>query len=123
MPGENDIGMIAWKLSFMSPEFPSGRDVILIANDITFKIGSFDTEEDQLFKKASELARKLGIPRIYLPANNSPKSSKTCSKWPGWTDEPIVTTELVVDEETKESHYKITDIMGKENGIGVENEI
>lgn len=154
LPGENDIGMIAWKLSFMTPEFPSGRDLILIANDITFKIGSFDTEEDQLFKKASELARKLGIPRIYLSANNGARIGlaeelkdmfkvtwvdrsnpdkgyrylyltagdyERIKRFDTETGEPIVKTELVVDEETKENHYKITDIMGKENGIGVEN--
>jgi acetyl-CoA carboxylase/biotin carboxylase 1 len=146
--------MIAWKLSFMTPEFPSGRDVILIANDITFKIGSFGTEEDQLFKKASELARKLGIPRIYLSANSGARIGlaeelkdmfkvawvdrsnpdkgyrylyltagdyERIKRFETETGEPIVKTELVVDEETKENHYKITDIMGKENGIGVEN--
>lgn len=146
--------MIAWKLSFMSPEYPSGRDIILIANDITVKIGSFGTEEDMLFKKASELSRRLGVPRVYLSANSGARIGlaeelKDIFKT-AWIDasnpdkgyryiyltagdyermkrmevergEPIVKTELVVDPDTKENHYRITDIMGKENGIGVEN--
>lgn len=154
MPGENDLGMIAWKMSFMTPEYPKGRDIIVIANDITHKIGSFGTDEDILFKKASELARKLGVPRIYLSANSGARIGlaeelKAMFKV-AWIDasnpdkgyrylylsagdyervkryetelgEPIVKTELVVDAESKENHYKITDIMGKENGIGVEN--
>ena len=70
IPGENQIGMIAWKMKMMTPEYKKGREIIVIANDITCKIGSFGMEEDILFKKASELARKLGIPRIYLSANS-----------------------------------------------------
>ena len=42
--------MVAWKWTFLTPEYPEGRDVIVIANDITFKIGSFGVEEDDLFK-------------------------------------------------------------------------
>ena len=50
--------------------FNSGRDIIVIANDITIAIGSFGPKEDLLFLRASELARKLKIPRIYLAANS-----------------------------------------------------
>ena len=70
LPGENDIGMIAWRMTMQTPEYPLGRQIIVISNDLTFKIGSFGMEEDLLFKKASELARQLGIPRIYLSANS-----------------------------------------------------
>jgi len=37
-------------MSLKTPEFPSGRDVIVIANDITFKIGSFGPREDILYQ-------------------------------------------------------------------------
>jgi acetyl-CoA carboxylase/biotin carboxylase 1 len=40
--------------------------MIVIANDITISIGSFGPKEDLLFLRASELARALKIPRIYL---------------------------------------------------------
>ncbi len=42
----------------------------MIANDITISIGSFGPKEDLLFLRASELARNLKIPRIYLAANS-----------------------------------------------------
>src|SRR5262249_16367786 len=69
-PGENDCGMVAWRLRLRTPEYPEGRDMIVIANDITWYIGSFAMPEDELFAKASQLARKLGIPRIYLAVNS-----------------------------------------------------
>ena len=39
IPGENVIGMIAWKMKMMTPEYKKGREIIVIANDITCKIG------------------------------------------------------------------------------------
>ncbi|KAG0240329.1 acetyl-coenzyme-A carboxylase [Actinomortierella wolfii] len=68
--GSNTCGMVAWLFTLRTPEYPEGRQVVVIANDITFNIGSFGPDEDLLFYKASELARKLGVPRIYLSANS-----------------------------------------------------
>ncbi|ORZ00046.1 acetyl-CoA carboxylase [Lobosporangium transversale] len=68
--GSNTCGMVAWIFTLRTPEYPEGRQIIVIANDITYNIGSFGPEEDFVFYKASELARKLGIPRIYLSANS-----------------------------------------------------
>ena len=42
--------MVAWKFTLKTPEFPEGRELIIIGNDITFKIGSFGPREDLLFK-------------------------------------------------------------------------
>lgn len=53
-----------------TPEYPEGRDIVVICNDITYMIGSFGPQEDELFLKASELARAEGIPRIYIAANS-----------------------------------------------------
>ena len=50
--------MVAWKVTLYTPEYPEGRKVVIIANDITCSIGSFGPEEDLLFQRASELARK-----------------------------------------------------------------
>lgn len=151
MPGENNIGMIAWKLRFKTPEFQNGREIIVIANDITFKIGSFGMEEDLLFYKASELARKEGIPRIYIAANSGARIGLAEELKQlfqiAWVDDSnpdkgikylylkeddynrvtggllghskILNAELV--EEINEKRYKITDIFGKEEGLGVEN--
>lgn len=62
--------MVAWKMTLKTPEYPEGRDIIVISNDITYKIGSFGPQEDLLFLRASELARGQGIPRIFVAANS-----------------------------------------------------
>lgn len=64
------VGMVAFKMRFKTPEYPEGRDVIIISNDITFQIGSFGIGEDFLYLRASEMARTEGIPQIYLAANS-----------------------------------------------------
>lgn len=57
-------GMVAWRMKLSTPEYPDGREIILIANDLTFLIGSFGPREDILFNKASILARQLKVPRV-----------------------------------------------------------
>lgn len=69
-PGQNDAGMVAWYIKMFTPEYPDGRELVLISNDITFLAGSFGTKEDIIFFQASEFARKRGIPRIFLAANS-----------------------------------------------------
>lgn len=64
VPGENNVGMVAWRLTLFTPEYPEGRDIIVIANDITYLIGSFGPREDKVFALASEMARELKIPRV-----------------------------------------------------------
>lgn len=62
--------MVAWRMKLITPEFPDGgREIIVVSNDVTFKMGSFSIMEDMLFLKASELARSLGIPRIFFASN------------------------------------------------------
>ncbi|XP_048240447.1 acetyl-CoA carboxylase-like isoform X4 [Haliotis rufescens] len=146
LPGENEIGMVAWKMTLKTPEFQEGRDIIVISNDMTHKIGSFGPQEDVLFKKASELSRKMGIPRIYLSANSGariglaeeikhlfrvawvdPKDPNKGFKYLYLRPDDFkkvsamnsVRAELIEDQ--GESRYKITDIIGKDDGLGVEN--
>ncbi|KAJ2784730.1 acetyl-coenzyme-A carboxylase [Coemansia javaensis] len=69
-PGRNTCGMVAWVVTMYPPEAPAGRTVVMIANDITFKIGSFGVEEDMVFLRATQFARAHGYPRIYLSANS-----------------------------------------------------
>lgn len=45
--------MVAWRLKCFTPECPDGRDIIVIANDITIDVGSFAVDEDILFNKGS----------------------------------------------------------------------
>lgn len=146
-PGTNTIGMVGWIVTAKTPEYPKGRRFIIIANDITFNIGSFGPKEDNFFHKCSELARKLGIPRIYLSANagarigmaeeliphfnvawNNPEKPEAGFKYLYLTPEKKkrfedgarrdVITEKI--EEDGEVRYKITTIIGAEDGLGVE---
>jgi len=68
--GSNNIGMLAWNVCLHTPEYPEGRHVVIIANDVTHQAGSFGVAEDQFFKKASEYARLHGLPRVYIACNS-----------------------------------------------------
>ncbi|PSK60580.1 hypothetical protein B9Z65_730 [Elsinoe australis] len=146
-PGTNTIGMVGWLITARTPEYPRGRRFIIIANDITFKIGSFGPTEDKFFHKCSELARKLGIPRIYLSANSGARIGMAEELIPhfsvAWRDvnrpeagfeylyltpekkarfedgalKHVITKEVKVDGETR---HVITTIVGAEDGLGVE---
>ena len=145
--GTNTHGMVGWIITAKTPEYPKGRRFIIVANDITFKIGSFGPTEDQFFFKCTELARKLGIPRIYLSANsgarigmaeeliphfsaawNDPEKPESGFKYLYLTpqikkrfedgkDRGVITEKIIEDGEER---YKITTIIGAENGLGVE---
>ncbi|KAG7354603.1 biotin carboxylase [Nitzschia inconspicua] len=145
--GANDVGMVAWLMELRTVEYPQGRQVVLIANDITYKAGSFGTREDVVFKLASELARKMRIPRLFVAANSgarigladSVKSAfKVAFKNPAKpengfnfiyvtkddynrlnTDKQRVQAELASYQ--GEDVYRVTDIIGSEPDLGVEN--
>ncbi|XP_051888522.1 acetyl-CoA carboxylase 2 isoform X1 [Pristis pectinata] len=146
IPGGNEVGMVAWKMNLKTPEYPEGRDIVVICNDITFKIGSFGPEEDLLFLRASQLARAEGIPRIYIAANSGariglaeeirhmfqvawedPDDPYKGFKYLYLTPQdytrisPINSVHCEHVEEDGEYRYVITDIIGKEEGLGVEN--
>lgn len=146
-PGTNAHGMVGWILTAKTPEYPKGRRFIIVANDITFKIGSFGPAEDKFFFKCTELARKLGIPRIYLSANsgarigmaeeliphfsaawNDPKKPEAGFKYlyltkemkdrfEGGKSKDVITEPIMEDGEER---HKITTIIGAEDGLGVE---
>jgi len=146
-PGANIIGMVGWIVTAKTPEYPRGRRFIIIANDITYKIGSFGPAEDKFFHKCSELARKLGIPRIYLSANSGARIGMAEELIPhfsvAWKDpgkpesgfdylyltsekkkrfvdgdrRDVITEQITVNGEIR---HKITTIVGAEDGLGVE---
>ncbi|KAH7926428.1 hypothetical protein BV22DRAFT_1087097 [Leucogyrophana mollusca] len=147
-PGNNSFGMVAWVFTLKTPEFPQGRKTVVIANDITYKIGSFGPIEDQFFYQVTKYAREQGLPRIYLSANSGARIGLaeevmhlfSCA----WNDDDhpekgieylyltrenylkvqekaaaaIRTTEVEVEGEVR---YKITDIIGLQDGLGVES--
>jgi len=145
--GANDVGMVAWLMILKTVEYPEGRQVILIANDITHKAGSFGTREDVVFKLASEYARERRIPRLYVAANSGAriglaegvkKAFKVAFKDPlkpengfnfiyvtkddyerfGSSKKEIIAEPVTLDGEEV---YKVTDIIGAEPDLGVEN--
>jgi acetyl-CoA carboxylase/biotin carboxylase 1 len=146
-PGTNTHGMIGWVVTAKTPEYPRGRKFVIIANDITFKIGSFGPQEDKFFNKCTEYARRLGIPRIYLSANsgarigmaeeliphfsvawNDPEKPHAGFKYLYLTPEvhkqfadrrkkDVICERIVEDGEER---YKINTIVGAEDGLGVE---
>lgn len=145
--GTNSHGMVGWLVTAKTPEYPKGRRFIIVANDITFKIGSFGPTEDKFFFKCTELARKLGIPRIYLSANsgarigmaeeliphfsaawNDPAKPEAGFKYLYLTPEKkerfedgkqrgVITEKITEDGEER---HKIVTIIGQEDGLGVE---
>ncbi|GLI78770.1 acetyl-coenzyme-A carboxylase [Penicillium ochrochloron] len=146
-PGTNSHGMVGWIVTARTPEYPRGRRFIIVANDITFQIGSFGPQEDKFFHKCTELARKLGIPRIYLSANSGARIGMADELIPyfsvAWNDaekpeagfkylyltpevkkrfdaskKKEVITELIHDE--GEERHKITTVIGAKDGLGVE---
>ncbi|PVV03111.1 hypothetical protein BB560_002423 [Smittium megazygosporum] len=69
-PGMSKIGMVGWVLKMFTPECPTGRKIVLIANDITSNIGSFGVDEDVYFYEVTKYARIHGLPRVYISANS-----------------------------------------------------
>ncbi|KAL9108588.1 MAG: hypothetical protein Q9227_006674 [Pyrenula ochraceoflavens] len=144
-PGTNIIGMVGWLITAKTPEYPRGRRFIVVANDITYQIGSFGPREDSFFNKCTELARRLGIPRIYLSANsgarlgiaeelipqfkvawNDPEKPEAGFKYLYLTPEAnkryenkkeVLTTPI---NEDGEERHMITTIVGAKEGLGVE---
>jgi acetyl-CoA carboxylase/biotin carboxylase 1 len=68
-PGNNTFGMFAGVFTWSTPEFPQGRQVVVVANDITYKISFFRPQEDQFFYLVSQHACEFSLPHIYLSAN------------------------------------------------------
>ncbi|KAJ3042399.1 acetyl-coenzyme-A carboxylase [Rhizophlyctis rosea] len=149
-PGSNTCGMVAWDFELFTPEYPEGRHIVVVANDITFNIGSFGPIEDLVFYKASEYARKAGIPRIYISANSGARiglADEVINKFNvAWIDaanpakgfDYLYLTEenyktLVADaanpsvstvrqeQPDGEVRHRIVDVIGRNHGIGVEN--
>lgn len=143
--GTNDIGMVAWHTSMKTPEYPEGREVVVISNDVTVQSGSFGVKEDDFFQAATNYARARGLPRVYIACNSGARIGLVESLKPlfkvAWKDEnnPGVGFDyLYLSEEDYVSlpegsvnarkvdapggtRYALDDIIGKIHGIGVEN--
>uniref|UniRef100_A0A915AGR3 Acetyl-CoA carboxylase n=1 Tax=Parascaris univalens TaxID=6257 RepID=A0A915AGR3_PARUN len=134
------IGMVAWRVRLIVPEYPEGREVIIIANDISHQIGSFSMREHNLYSAASKLSREEGLPRIYIAANSGARIglSSDLKKLFGvmWknegspeqgfdglylTDEALSEVKDLVDIKRIRGFNQLTGVIGKERDLGVEN--
>ncbi|CAH8657551.1 unnamed protein product [Schistosoma rodhaini] len=145
--GTNEIGMVVWYMVLRTPETPSGRPIIVIANDATFQAGSFGPAEDLTFHRASQLARHFRIPQIYLASNTGARIKiaediknvfniawidaehpekgykylyLTPDDYYRFKYDEAVNCERI-EENEKEIRYKIIDIIGKEYDMSAEN--
>ncbi|KAJ0683748.1 putative ligase [Helianthus annuus] len=144
-PGQNNVGMVAWTMDLCTPEFPHGRKILVVANDVTFKNGSFGPIEDAFFEAVTELACTKKLPLIYLAANSGARIGaaeevRSCFRI-GWSDESNpdsgfqylyltpedynrIKSSVIAHEiclESGETRWVIDTIVGKEDGLGVEN--
>lgn len=143
--GVNSCGMVAWICAAKTRECPQGRKFIVIANDITYKIGSFGPSEDNFFKSVTDLARSEGLPRIYVAANSGARLGIAEELVPfirvEWRDEknPALGFEyLYLDPEDYDHtpddsisctrvvekgkvRYRIDYVVGTSEGLGVES--
>eukprot|EP00127_Corallochytrium_limacisporum_P002994 Clim_evm41s144 gene=Clim_evmTU41s144 len=144
---EDACGVIAWEMTMRTPECPEGRDVVVIANDITHRVGSFGIEEGAVFNAASRYARAKKIPRMFLACNSGARIG--LSDWAKqrfrvcWVDPdqpasgvkylylseddymtmPTDNAVKCTKRETPEGevHYVIDAVIGESHGMGVEN--
>lgn len=143
----NRIGMVAWLVNYSSPQYPNGREFVLIGNDLDFETGTFGVSEDKLFFYTTEYARTKGIPRIYIAANSGAKFGLASGIIdlikPAWIDKSdhskgfeylylekadreSIADDVIISEPVTYSDgqvvHKILAVIGSENeGLGVEN--
>ena len=143
-PGQNDIGMIAWLWTLRVPEKPEGRQIIVIANDASHGAGSFGPKEDAVFKAATELGLKRKLPIIYLCVNSGARFGlaeevRKCFRvaWVNESDPSKGFQYLYLEDadyqklkasvkaerfvtDAGERRWILSDIIGCEDGLGVE---
>jgi acetyl-CoA carboxylase/biotin carboxylase 1 len=143
--GSNNVGMVGWHCFMKTPEYPQGREIVIVGNDCTYMSGSFGVKEDDVYDAVSKYARNLGLPRVYIASNSGARIGLVEELKPyfkiAWIDdsnpgmgfkylyltpddykvfpEGTVAAEEIV--EGGETRMKLTDIIGQIHGIGVEN--
>ena len=146
-PGTNKVGMLAWHTVLKTPQYPEGREVVMIANDVTVQSGSFGVQEDDFFFAASVYARERGIPRVFISCNSGARIGLVDELKPkfkvAWKEESnpslgfdylylteedyhalpkgTVDAVAVADKRTGEIRWQLEAIIGQTHGIGVEN--
>ncbi|XP_026193591.1 acetyl-CoA carboxylase [Cyclospora cayetanensis] len=104
--GDNKVGMVAFLLLLRTPEYPEGREVVLIGNDVTHQGGSFGVDEHELYRQASAFSRKHKLPRIYIACNSGARigvyeqlKEKIQVEWNDPANPPLGFKHLFITEE------------------------
>jgi acetyl-CoA carboxylase / biotin carboxylase 1 len=139
--GTNPYGMVAWLVSMKTPEYPEGREAVVIANDVTVQSGSFGVEEDEFYYKASVYARERKLPRVYISCNagariglvdelktkinikfSDPSNPNKGFEYLYLSDEDYkaLPPGAVIAKKVTEG-WALSDVIGTKHGIGVEN--
>ena len=144
--GTNDVGMLAWHCTMKTPEYPEGREMVIIANDVTVQSGLVRREGGRLLRGCLPLLAQQGPPaalhRLQQRRTHRPRGVLKPLFKVAWKDEsnPAQGFDyLYLSEEdykglpegtvgaTKttgpdgETRYALDDIIGQIHGIGVEN--
>uniref|UniRef100_A0A1D1YN11 Acetyl-CoA carboxylase 1 n=1 Tax=Anthurium amnicola TaxID=1678845 RepID=A0A1D1YN11_9ARAE len=144
-PALNDVGMVAWFMVMSTPEFPDGRMILVVTNDVTYKAGSFGPREDAFFLAVTNLACEKKLPLIYLAANSGARIGaaeevKSCFQV-GWSDDSSpecgfqyiylssedytrISSSVLAHElklNNGETRWVVDTVVGKEDDLGVEN--
>jgi len=139
--GTNKVGMVAWLVNMKTPEYPDGRDVVFISNDVTVQSGSFGVPEDEVYFKASQYARDNKLPRVYIACNAGARIGLVDDLKPKFNikfsdenapqkgfdylylsdDDYSALPEGAVNAHKVDEGWAIDDIIGTAEGIGVEN--
>jgi len=143
--GSNDVGMVGWQTTLKTPEYPDGRPLVIVANDCTVQSGSFGVQEDEYFDAISKYARASGLPRLHVACNsgariglaeelkpyfkvawNDPDNEANGYKYLYLTEEDVGRFKEGVFHgeyvtEGGEKRFKLDDIVGEKDGLGVEN--
>ena len=88
-PGENTCGVVAWRCTMRTPEYPEGRDIVVIANDVTYQAGSFGVMEDIVFQQAGTrasaarrtLSERRAIASGGRPSPRDARSQRVDRRW------------------------------------------
>jgi acetyl-CoA carboxylase/biotin carboxylase 1 len=144
--GTNAVGMVGWIATLKTPEYPEGRPLAIVANDCTVQSGSFGVLEDEYFDALSKWARAKGIPRLHIACNSGARIGLAEELKPhfkvAWNDpnneangyEYLYLLEKDAERlgagvnfhgeyitDGGEKRYKLEDIVGEKDGLGVEN--
>ena len=152
--GGNRVGMVAWEWRMRTPEYPNGRRVVVVSNDVSHSAGAFGPQEDAVFKAAVDYSLERKLPLVYLAANSGARfgvASEVRDRFKiQWRDEndrargvdylyledadyQIVRDSVAVEGPLRgpktssgnggaqqPPRWKITGIIGQEDGLGVE---